>query len=105
MDEKKRNNERLLQKRDGIIAEINVLIAKLEHERRAKFEELGEGSNLSEYNKLLSHIVRWGKIAAAVKCGKKPPEPMSATITEEERDLYDRAVSVIKSIQKNRASE
>ncbi len=107
MDEKKSKNgtEDLLRKRDAIIAEINGLIAKLEHERKARFDALVDGSNLSEYYKLLSHIVRWGKIAAALRCGKKPPEPMAVTITEEEMDLYDRAVSIIKSIQKSKAGD
>ncbi len=107
MDEKKSRNEteNLLRKRDSIIAEINGLIVKLEHERKALFDALDDGSNLSEYYKLLSHMVRWGKIAAAVRCGKKPPEPMAVTITNEEMDLYDRAVSIIKSIQKNKTGD
>lgn len=101
--ERKNTNEsdRLLKKRDAIIAEIDALLKKLEARRRVCYAEIESGS-LTEYNRLLSHMARWGRIAAAMRCCHKLPEPITSMMNDEERDLYDRAAGIVKRIQKNK---
>lgn len=97
--------EKLQQKRDAVMSEIDMLLVELEVKRKAEFAKLDSGSDITDYNRLLARILRWLRIAAALRCGQKPPEPIASMMTEEERNLFERAVGIVKSIQKLRSSD